>query len=131
VRILVADDEPAILAAVRVVLEADGFEVSEAPDGLAALRLCRRQSVDLVLCDVFMPNQDGLETIAVLRQENPSVKIIAMSGAAPCGQVGCWRSRNSSGLRRFCISPSPGSSSWRSLGRCSNQRDAEPVVAFW
>jgi DNA-binding response OmpR family regulator len=80
VRILVADDEPAILAAVRVVLEADGFEVSEAADGIAALRLCRRQSVDLVLCDVFMPNQDGLETIAVLRQENPSVKIIAMSG---------------------------------------------------
>jgi DNA-binding response OmpR family regulator len=80
VRILVVDDEPAILAAVRVVLEAAGFEVSEAPDGLAALRLCRTQSVDLVLCDVFMPNQDGLETISVLRQQNPSVKIVAMSG---------------------------------------------------
>jgi DNA-binding response OmpR family regulator len=80
VRILVADDEPAILAAVRVVLEAAGFEVSEAPDGLAALRLCRAQSVDLVLCDVFMPNQDGLETISALRQQNPSVKIVAMSG---------------------------------------------------
>jgi CheY-like chemotaxis protein len=82
VRILVADDEPAILAAVRVVLEAAGFEVSEAPDGLAALRVCRTQSVDLVLCDVFMPNQDGLETISVLRQQNPSVKIVAMSGGA-------------------------------------------------
>jgi CheY-like chemotaxis protein len=80
VRILVADDEPAILAAVRVCLEAAGFEVSEASDGLAALRLCRTQSVDLVLCDVFMPNQDGLETISVLRQQNPSVKIVAMSG---------------------------------------------------
>ena len=79
-RILVADDEPAILTAVRVCLEADGFEVSEAPDGVAALRLCRTQAVDLVLCDVFMPNQDGLETISVLRQEHPSVKIIAMSG---------------------------------------------------
>jgi CheY-like chemotaxis protein len=80
VRILVVDDEPAILAAVRVVLEAAGFEVSEAPDGLAALRLCRTQSVDLVLCDVFMPNQDGLETISVLRQQYPSVKIVAMTG---------------------------------------------------
>lgn len=79
-RILVVDDEPAILAAVRVVLEAAGFEVSEAPDGLAALRLCRTQSVDLVLCDVFMPNQDGLETISVLRQQYPSVKIVAMTG---------------------------------------------------
>lgn len=79
-RILVADDDPAILAAVRVSLEAAGFEVSEASDGLAALRLCRTQSVDLVLCDVFMPNQDGLETISVLRQQNPSVKIVAMSG---------------------------------------------------
>ena len=79
-RILVVDDEPAILAAVRVVLEAAGFEVSDAPDGLAALRLCRTQSVDLVLCDVFMPNQDGLETISALRQQNPSVKIVAMSG---------------------------------------------------
>ena len=81
-RILVADDEPAILAAVRVVLEAAGFEVSEAPDGVAALRLCRTQSVDLVLCDVFMPNQDGLETISLLRQQNPSVKIVAMSGGS-------------------------------------------------
>jgi CheY-like chemotaxis protein len=80
VRILVADDEPAMLAAVHVVLEAAGFEVSEAPDGLAALRLCRTQSVDLVLCDVFMPNQDGLETISALRQQNPSLKIVAMSG---------------------------------------------------
>jgi CheY-like chemotaxis protein len=79
-RILVADDEPAILAAVRVVLEGAGFEVSEAPDGLAALRLCRTQSVDLVLCDVFMPNQDGLETISLLRQQDPSVRIVAMSG---------------------------------------------------
>ena len=79
-RILVVDDEPAILAAVRVVLEAAGFEVSDAPDGVAALRLCRTQSVDLVLCDVFMPNQDGLETISALRQQNPSVKIVAMSG---------------------------------------------------
>ena len=79
-RILVADDEPAVVGAVRPVLEAAGFEVSEAADGLAVLRACRTESVDLVLCDVFMPNQDGLETIAQLRSQNPAVKIVAMSG---------------------------------------------------
>jgi CheY-like chemotaxis protein len=80
VRILVADDEQKIRAAVRVVLESAGFEVSEASDGVEALRACRAQPVDLVLCDVFMPNQDGLEAIPELLRQTPSVKVIAMSG---------------------------------------------------
>jgi two-component system, chemotaxis family, chemotaxis protein CheY len=80
VRILVADDEPRIVAAVKTALEAGGFEVSEAADGVEALRACRAHSIDLVLCDVFMPNQDGLETIPELLRQHPNVKIVAMSG---------------------------------------------------
>ena len=79
-RILVADDDPKMLAAVCEILVESGFEVSEATDGVAALRAFRSQPTDLVLGDVFMPNKDGLETISELKSQSPSVKIIVMSG---------------------------------------------------
>jgi len=81
-RILVADDNAPFRAAVRMVLEAEGFEVVEAKDGAEAMRLFREVPVAVVLCDVFMPDKDGLETIQELRRESPGVKIIAISGGA-------------------------------------------------
>ncbi|ABL82441.1 MULTISPECIES: response regulator transcription factor [unclassified Nocardioides] len=69
-RILVVDDEPPIRTVLRGYLEAEGFVVSEAADGAAALAELRAGSaepVDLVLLDVMMPGMDGLEVLRRLR----------------------------------------------------------------
>ena len=81
-RILVVDDEPALLKTTRKLLQVDGHEVLEAADGVAALQIIASQPVDLVLTDLYMPNMDGIELIRRLRNEKgPGPKVIAVSGA--------------------------------------------------
>ena len=81
------DDDELLRSALRVVLEAAGYEVIEAADGNAGLRLQREQGADLVLVDIFMPERDGLEVIRALRAETTQAKIIAMSGGGQTGQI--------------------------------------------
>jgi DNA-binding response OmpR family regulator len=66
-RVLVVDDEPHIRAVLRGYLEADGFAVSEAADGEAAVRQLHQQAPDLVLLDVMLPGMDGLEVLRQVR----------------------------------------------------------------
>ncbi len=66
-RVLVVDDEPHIRAVLRGYLEADGFAVSEAADGQAALRSLRHSPPDVVLLDIMMPGLDGLEVLRQMR----------------------------------------------------------------
>jgi len=79
-RILVIDDDRLLREAVRALLESARYDVIEAADGDAGLRLYREQGADLVLVDIFMPERDGLEVIRTLRAEAPQALIIAMSG---------------------------------------------------
>jgi CheY-like chemotaxis protein len=84
VHILLIDDDMEVRTAVRTLLQAAGFEVTEADGGEEGVRAFRRRRADLILCDVFMPVKDGLEVIRELRREQPDLKLIAMSGGA-CG----------------------------------------------
>ena len=81
-RILVIDDDALLRGAIRVALESAGYEVIEAADGDAGLRLHRAPGADLVVVDLFMPERDGLEVIRAMRAEAPGAKIIAMSGGS-------------------------------------------------
>jgi two-component system, chemotaxis family, chemotaxis protein CheY len=81
-RILVIDDDALLRGAIRVALESAGYEVIEAADGDAGLRLHREQGADVVVVDLFMPKRDGLEVIRAMRAEAPGAKIIAMSGGS-------------------------------------------------
>jgi signal transduction histidine kinase/CheY-like chemotaxis protein len=69
VRILAVDDEPGGLALIRAALEPDGFEVVDASGGREALDLMRDDSIDLVVCDLAMPEMDGFEVIAALKAD--------------------------------------------------------------
>ena len=80
-RILVADDEAGVRGFLRIALERGGYEVIEAEDGKQAFELARGGKVDLVITDLVMPEQEGIETILALRKDVPGVGIIAMSGA--------------------------------------------------
>ncbi len=86
-RITVIDDHDAIRTAVRRALEPAGHEVWEAADGLAGLKLLAERGADVVITDIFMPEQDGIVTVRRIRKEFPSVKIIAMSGGDSTGRL--------------------------------------------
>jgi CheY-like chemotaxis protein len=79
-QILIIDDDGQIRRVLRTTLEQQGHQVAEADNGQAGLEAFRRQPCDLVMCDLFMPEKDGLETIRELLTEFPDVKVIAMSG---------------------------------------------------
>ncbi|MBD0306269.1 MAG: response regulator [Nitrospiraceae bacterium] len=80
--ILVIDDERHIRDLLRKVLEGAGHTVKEASNGRDAMRIWRESPVDLIITDILMPEQDGLEFIRELRREVPSAKIIALSGGS-------------------------------------------------
>jgi PAS domain S-box-containing protein len=80
-RILVADDDPAIRRLLRQVLEQGGYEVTEAADGKQALQQALARHVDLLITDLIMPEQEGIETIQAIRRNVPGTGIIAISGA--------------------------------------------------
>ena len=80
-RILVVDDEANIRRVVTSYLRADGFEVSEASDGEAALAMFDRVSPDLVLLDVMMPGKDGIEVLRELRTKS-DVYVIMLTARA-------------------------------------------------
>ena len=63
-------------------LKPAGYEVILAADGREGVERYRASPVDLVITDLYMPNQEGLETIGELRRRFPEVAIIAMSGNA-------------------------------------------------
>jgi CheY-like chemotaxis protein len=81
-RILIIDDEIVIRKVVRKILERAGHEVIDAENGLVGIELYRQYQPDLVITDLIMQVKGGLETIAELRAEFPTVKIIAISGGS-------------------------------------------------
>jgi DNA-binding NtrC family response regulator len=81
--VLIIDDDRALRSMLRRVLEMAGHRVQEAEDGFQGIRRHREQPADVILCDLFMPEKEGLETIRELQSADSGVKIIAMSGGCP------------------------------------------------
>jgi len=79
-RILVVDDEEAIVELIRFNLRKEGFEVVTATDGYQALKEAREASPDLVVLDLMLPGMDGLEICRILRNGlNQAVPIIMLT----------------------------------------------------
>src|SRR5579863_7458628 len=79
-KILLVDDEPAMLRYIRTLLEVDDYKVETASTGEEALqRVDKGMEPDLVLLDVLMPGIDGLETLEQLRHKRPGVKVVMLS----------------------------------------------------
>jgi CheY-like chemotaxis protein len=80
-RILLADDEEVVRKTVRLVLGFQGYEVVEASDGEDAVeRYAAGPPFDLILLDVDMPRTNGLAALARIRERNPDVKVVVLSG---------------------------------------------------
>ncbi|MDJ0893667.1 MAG: response regulator [Alphaproteobacteria bacterium] len=80
--ILVIDDDDEYRAVTCQMLESAGFHVRQAPDGDSGITLYKSEPADLVITDILMPEKEGLETIIELRREDPTAKIIAISGGS-------------------------------------------------
>lgn len=81
-RILVVDDEPAILRAVRTLLERNGFQVEAAENGNEALDFYTRRAPDVVLLDLGLPDVNGLEVIRSIRQRTATpIVVLSVRGS--------------------------------------------------
>ena len=79
-RILIVDDEPAILNALTGILEDEGYDVSAAKSGPEALKLIKAEPPDLVFLDIWMPEMDGIETLRRALESVPRLQVVMMSG---------------------------------------------------
>lgn len=79
-KILIADDDSEIRVTLQKLLQMVGHEVELARDGLEASRQLASEPFDLLVTDIVMPNQEGLESILAARRNHPNLALIAMSG---------------------------------------------------
>jgi DNA-binding response OmpR family regulator len=82
-QVLLADDNPAVLAALATVMRRAGLRVRVARTGRQAVRQVRVDPLDLVVTDIVMPDMDGLDLLRWLRRMQPAVPAIALSGGGP------------------------------------------------
>ena len=78
--ILLIDDDESVRSIIRRSLERAGYEVREAGEGGAALKLLASAPADLVITDLVMPDMEGIALILSLRKSHPELPVIAISG---------------------------------------------------
>ncbi len=78
-RILIIEDEPAMVAGLRDNFEYEGYEVISAPDGVIGLERALADEPDLIVLDVMMPRMSGLEVCKQVRAKRPATPIIMLT----------------------------------------------------
>jgi DNA-binding NtrC family response regulator len=82
-RLLFVDDEERFLATTKILMEKRGVEnLRTATNGHDALRILRKERIDVVVLDVKMPGMDGVEVLRRIKQEHPLVQVIMLTGHA-------------------------------------------------
>ena len=79
-RVLIVDDEKNIRRTFKMVLESEGFEVSVAETGEEALKVHQKEKPDAVVLDVKLPGIDGIETLRRIKDKEPELPVIMISG---------------------------------------------------
>lgn len=79
-KILVADDDDFVRGLICSVLKKNGYTVSEAKNGEEAVTMARKDSPDILITDMLMPDKEGIETILEVKEIGSNIKIIAISG---------------------------------------------------
>ncbi len=80
-RVLVVDDDPLILDVTSEFLQNEGFETVTAPDTLQALDEMKRHPAHVMLLDIKLPNESGLEFLAKFKEQYPDVPVVMLTGS--------------------------------------------------
>jgi CheY-like chemotaxis protein len=83
--VLIIEDDVIVRHSLEDLLQGSGIEVITASDGREGMKLFRVHQPRVVVTDIIMPKQEGIETIRQIRREAPETKIIAMSGGGRIG----------------------------------------------
>jgi len=122
-RILVTEDDRNLRRVLKAMLDREGYEVAEAPNGVAALEWLAAHRADVVISDIRMPKMDGLALFRKLRDLRPGLPVILITAYGTIGDAveairagafdyisksfsGWWETP--SGRRRFRIGRAPG-----------------------
>jgi DNA-binding NtrC family response regulator len=79
-KILVIDDEDIVRLSCSRTLVPEGYELKMAKNGLEGLKLLEEESFDLVLTDLKMPNMDGIEVLANIKEKWPATDVVIVTG---------------------------------------------------
>lgn len=104
-RILVIEDDQSYRSMLRYMIERAGHQVVDASNGVNGLAIYRDEPADLVITDIFMPHKGGLDIIRQLREVDPDVKVIAISGSALSGPEDHLEAASEMGAHRVFSKP--------------------------
>ncbi len=104
-QILVIDDNEPLRSIMRQMLETAGYEVAEAGNGREGMQRYQDTPAELIITDILMPEQEGLETIRALRHANHKVKIIAVTGGGETGALDFRKTAELLGAKRTLQKP--------------------------
>lgn len=85
--ILIVEDHATMREAMRLILEHEGFEIREAPDGARALEMAKRQPPDLMFLDLNIPGASGADVLAELKND-PATKNVRVIVVTATGEEG-------------------------------------------
>lgn len=86
-KVLVIEDHPGMARTIEAILVAAGHEAVLAPNGRIGTDMLANGGFSMVITDIMMPEQDGLETIRKLKVQRPELKVIAISGSDSFGGI--------------------------------------------
>lgn len=104
-KILIIDDEDLVRDTVKQLLAAVGHDVVEARNGKEGVAQFGAIHPDLVISDIIMPDKEGLATITEIRQADPEVRILAMSGGGRLGNMDFLQMAQKLGANRIIAKP--------------------------
>lgn len=96
-RIIIVDDDTPFREMLTEILTTEGHTIVDASDGNIGLEVLILKPVDIAIVDIYMPNRDGMATIRDITNLFPRTKIIAISGASPTADEGCFKTAKTIG----------------------------------
>jgi len=124
-RILVVDDEELARFTIREILTKAGHEIDEAQNGIEAIECQMAEPFDLIVTDIIMPGKDGVEMIAELKQDDPSICILAISAGGPTGDSDFLKRAESVGADDILAKPFSEEELVEKVDQCLQDRPRE------
>jgi two-component system chemotaxis response regulator CheY len=119
-KILVIDDDVIVRETIVQILEDGGYQVVSAEDGKRGMAAFRSEHPDLVITDIIMPEQEGIQTITEIRGVKPDAKIIAISGGGRIGNTDFLKIARHLGAFDAIAKPFDPDDLLTRVGRCLN-----------